>query len=123
MAKLTATQVIESLKEMTILELNDLVKAIEEEFGVTAAAPTAAAATAAVVVEEEIKDVSVILKEVGASKVGVIKVVRELTGLGLVEAKGLVDKAPIAIKENIKPEAAEEIKAKLVEAGATVEIK
>lgn len=123
MAKLTATQVIESLKEMTILELNDLVKAIEEEFGVTAAAPTAVAATAAVVVEEEVKDVSVILKEVGASKVGVIKVVRELTGLGLVEAKGLVDKAPIAIKENIKPEAAEEIKAKLVEAGATVEIK
>jgi len=123
MAKLTATQVIESLKEMTILELNDLVKAIEEEFGVTAAAPTAAAAVAAAPVEEEVKDVSVILKEVGASKVGVIKVVRELTGLGLVEAKGLVDKAPVAIKENIKPEAAEEIKAKLVEAGATVEIK
>jgi large subunit ribosomal protein L7/L12 len=123
MAKLTATQVIESLKEMTILELNDLVKAIEEEFGVTAAAPAAAAAVAAAPVEEEVKDVSVILKEVGASKVGVIKVVRELTGLGLVEAKGLVDKAPVAIKENIKPEAAEEIKAKLVEAGATVEIK
>ncbi|MBS3971859.1 MAG: 50S ribosomal protein L7/L12 [Erysipelotrichia bacterium] len=123
MAKLTATQVIESLKEMTILELNDLVKAIEEEFGVTAAAPAAAAAVAAAPVEEEVKDVSVILKDVGASKVGVIKVVRELTGLGLVEAKGLVDKAPVAIKENIKPEAAEEIKAKLVEAGATVEIK
>mgnify|MGYP004703663401 CR=1 FL=1 len=123
MAKLTATQVIESLKEMTILELNDLVKAIEEEFGVTAAAPAAAAAVAAAPVEEEIKDVSVILKEVGASKVGVIKVVREITGLGLVEAKGLVDKAPIAIKENLRPEAADEIKAKLVEAGATVEIK
>lgn len=124
MAKLTATQVIESLKEMTILELNDLIKAIEEEFGVTAAAPVAAGAVAAAApVEEEVKDVSVILKEVGASKVGVIKVVRELTGLGLVEAKGLVDKAPVAIKENIKPEAAEEIKAKLVEAGATVEIK
>lgn len=124
MAKLTATQVIESLKEMTILELNDLVKAIEEEFGVTAAAPAAAAAAvAAAPVEEEIKDVSVILKEVGASKVGVIKVVREITGLGLVEAKGLVDKAPIAIKENLRPEAADEIKAKLVEAGATVEIK
>ena len=123
MAKLTATQVIESLKEMTILELNDLVKAIEEEFGVTAAAPVAAGAVVAAVVEEEVKDVSVILKDVGASKVGVIKVVRELTGLGLVEAKGLVDKAPVAIKENIKPEAAEEIKAKLVEAGATVEIK
>jgi large subunit ribosomal protein L7/L12 len=123
MAKLTATQVIESLKEMTILELNDLVKAIEVEFGVTAAAPAAAAAVAAAPVEEEVKDVSVILKDVGASKVGVIKVVRELTGLGLVEAKGLVDKAPVAIKENIKPEAAEEIKAKLVEAGATVEIK
>ena len=123
MAKLTATQVIDSLKEMTILELNDLVKAIEEEFGVTAAAPAAAAAVAAAPVEEEIKDVSVILKEVGASKVGVIKVVREITGLGLVEAKGLVDKAPIAIKENLRPEAADEIKAKLVEAGATVEIK
>lgn len=123
MAKLTATQVIESLKEMTILELNDLVKAIEEEFGVTAAAPVAAAAVVAAPVEEEIKDVSVILKEVGASKVGVIKVVREITGLGLVEAKGIVDKAPIAIKENLRPEAAEEIKAKLVEAGATVEIK
>lgn len=123
MAKLTATQVIESLKEMTILELNDLVKAIEEEFGVTAAAPASAAAAVAAPVEEEIKDVSVILKEVGQSKVGVIKVVREITGLGLVEAKGLVDKAPIAIKENLKPEAADEIKAKLVEAGATVEIK
>jgi large subunit ribosomal protein L7/L12 len=123
MAKLTATQVIESLKEMTILELNDLVKAIEEEFGVTAAAPASAVAAVAAPVEEEVKDVSVILKEVGASKVGVIKVVREITGLGLVEAKGIVDKAPIAIKENLKPEAAEEIKAKLVEAGATVEIK
>lgn len=123
MAKLTATQVIDSLKEMTILELNDLVKAIEEEFGVTAAAPAAAAVVDAGPVEEEIKDVSVILKEVGGSKVGVIKVVREITGLGLVEAKGLVDKAPIAIKENLRPEAADEIKAKLVEAGATVEIK
>ncbi|MBS3991408.1 MAG: 50S ribosomal protein L7/L12 [Erysipelothrix sp.] len=123
MAKLTATQVIESLKEMTILELNDLVKAIEEEFGVTAAAPASAVAAVAAPVEEEVKDVSVILKEVGPSKVGVIKVVREITGLGLVEAKGLVDKAPIAIKENLKPEAADEIKAKLVEAGATVEIK
>jgi large subunit ribosomal protein L7/L12 len=123
MAKLTASQVIESLKEMTILELNDLVKAIEEEFGVTAAAPASAAVAVAAPVEEEIKDVSVILKEVGPSKVGVIKVVREITGLGLVEAKGLVDKAPVAIKENLKPEAADEIKAKLVEAGATVEIK
>ena len=124
MAKLTAQEVISSLKEMTILELNELVKAIEEEFCVTAAAPVAAGA--AVVVDAgpaEPTEVSVFLKEVGASKVGVIKAVREITGLGLVEAKGLVDKAPIAIKENITPEAAEEIKTKLMEAGAVVEVK
>ena len=114
MAKLTNAEIIESLKEMTILELNELVKAIEEEFGVTAAAPVAVAAPT---------EVSVFLKEVGASKVGVIKVVREITGLGLVEAKGLVDKCPSAIKENIKPEEAEEIKKKLMDAGASVEIK
>ncbi len=121
MAKLAAKDVIDALKDMTILELNDLVKAIEEEFGVTAAAPVAAAAT-----EEAgpaaATEVSVILKEAGASKVGVIKIVREITGLGLVEAKGLVDKAPSPIKENIKPEEAEEIKKKLMDAGAVVEI-
>ena len=117
MAKLTNAEIIESLKEMTILELNELVKAIEEEFGVTAAAPAEAAAPTGPT------EVSVFLKEVGASKVGVIKVVREITGLGLVEAKGLVDKCPSAIKENIKPEEAEEIKKKLMDAGASVEIK
>ncbi len=123
MAKLVTKDVIAALKEMTILELNELVKAIEEEFGVTAAAPMAVAAVAEEAPVAEITEVSVILKEAGASKVGVIKVVREITGLGLVEAKGIVDKAPSAIKENIKPEEAEEIKKKLMEAGAVVEIK
>lgn len=122
MAKITSEELISSLKEMTILELNELVKAIEVEFGVSAAAPTAAAAQ---VVEEvvEISEVSVFLKAAGQSKVKVIKAVREITGLGLVEAKGLVDKAPIAIKEGIKPEEAAEIKEKLIEAGAEVEVK
>ena len=123
MAKLNAQDVIASLKEMTILELNELVKAIEEEFGVSAAAPVAAAA----VVEEAAPagpvEVDVILKEVGPSKVAVIKVVRELTGLGLVEAKGLVDSAPKAIKEKVSEEVAAEVKKKLEEAGATVEVK
>ena len=123
MAKLNAQDVIASLKEMTILELNDLVKAIEEEFGVSAAAPVAAAA----VVEEAAPagpvEVDVILKEVGPSKVNVIKAVRELTGLGLVEAKGLVDKAPMAIKEKVSEEVAAEVKKKLEDAGAVVEIK
>ena len=123
MAKLNAQDVIASLKEMTILELNELVKAIEEEFGVSAAAPVAAAA----VVEEAAPagpvEVDVILKEVGPSKVAVIKVVRELTGLGLVEAKGLVDSAPKAIKEKVSEEVAADVKKKLEEAGATVEVK
>ena len=123
MAKLNAQDVIASLKEMTILELNDLVKAIEEEFGVSAAAPVAAAA----VVEEAAPagpvEVDVILKEVGPSKVAVIKVVRELTGLGLVEAKGLVDSAPKAIKEKVSEDVAAEVKKKLEDAGAVVEIK
>jgi len=124
MAKITSEELISSLKEMTILELNELVKAIEEEFGVSAAAPMAAAGAAvAVEAEQEVVDVSVILKAPGQSKVAVIKVVREITGLGLVEAKGLVDKAPTAIKEGIKPEEAAEIKDKLVEAGAEVEVK
>ena len=122
MSKLNIPEFLESLKEMSVLELNELVKAIEEKFGVTAAAPVAVAAAP---VEEAAGpvEVSVILKEVGASKVGVIKVVRELTGLGLVEAKGLVDKCPSPIKENISAEEAEEIKKKLVDAGAVVEIK
>lgn len=123
MAKLNTEDVIASLKEMTILELNDLIKAIEEEFGVTAAAPVAVAAAADAAAPTGPTEVTVTLTDVGATKVAVIKAVREITGLGLVEAKGLVDKAPSAIKENIKPEEAEAIKAKLVEAGATVEIK
>lgn len=122
MAKLSSAEIIESLKEMTMLELNELVKAIEEEFGVTAAAPVAVAAGPS---EEEAagpSEVTVTLTAIGGSKVGVIKAVREITGLGLVEAKGLVDGAPAPIKENIAPEEAEEIKAKLEAAGASVEV-
>ena len=122
MAKITCEEILAFLEEATILEINEVVKAIEEKFGVTAAAPVAVAA-AAEVVDAGPTEVSVILKDHGASKVGVIKAVREITGLGLVEAKGIVDGAPKAIKENIKPEEAEQIKAKLTEAGATVEIK
>ncbi len=123
MAKLSATEVIASLKEMTILELNDLIKAIEVEFGVTAAAPMAAAAAVVEEVAAGPVEYDVVLKEVGPSKVGVIKVVREITGLGLVEAKGIVDKCPTTIKEKVKPEEAEEMKKKLVDAGAVVELK
>lgn len=123
MAKLNAQDVIASLKEMTILELNDLIKAIEVEFGVSAAAPVAAAAAPVEAAPAGPVEVDVVLKEVGPSKVGVIKVVREITGLGLVEAKGLVDQAPKAIKEKVKPEEAAEFKKKLEEAGAVVELK
>ena len=101
MAKLNTEDVIASLKEMTILELNDLIKAIEEEFGVTAAAPVAVAAAADTAAPTGPTEVTVTLTDVGATKVAVIKAVREITGLGLVEAKGLVDKTPSAIKENI----------------------
>lgn len=121
MAKLDVKQFIESLKEMTVLELNDLVKAIEEEFGVTAAAPVAAAAAA--VEETGPSTYDVILKEIGPAKINVIKVVRELTGLGLKEAKELVDAAPKAVKEGVSEDEANAIKAKLVEAGAVVELK
>ena len=124
MAKLTKEEIIASLKEMTVLELNDLVKAVEEEFGVTAAAPVAAAAAPA---EEEVKagptDVTLVLKSVGASKVAVIKAVQAITGLGLMDAKKLVDAAPANVKEHISPVEAEEHKKALVEAGAEVEIK
>jgi len=122
MAKITCEEILAFLEEATILEINEVVKAIEEKFGVTAAAPVAVAA-AAEVVDAGPTEVSVILKDFGASKVGVIKVVREITGLGLVDAKNLVDKLPSTIKENIKPEEAEEIKEKLTAAGALVEIK
>ncbi len=125
MAKLTNEEIIASLKEMTIIELNDLVKAIEEEFGVTAAAPVAGPA---VVVEEAVADqgpteVDVVLTEIGDAKVAVIKAVREATGLGLVEAKGLVDKVPAVIKEKVKVEEADKIKEILMAAGAVVEYK
>ena len=123
MAKLTNEEIIASLKEMTIIELNDLVKAIEHEFGVTAAAPVAVAAAP---VEEEAKgptEVSLILTSFGASKVPVIKAVQAITGLGLIDAKKLVDACPSKIKENITPVEAEEHKKALVAAGAEVEIK
>lgn len=123
MAKITTADFIAAIKEMSILELNELVKAIESEFGVTAAAPVAVAAAAAAVVDEGPSEVTVILKSAGASKLNVIKVIREITGLGLKEAKELVDTAPQPVKENIAPEEAEPLKARLVEAGAEVEIK
>ncbi len=116
-------QIIEAIKGMTVLDLNDLVKAIEEEFGVTAAAPTVVGAVAAAPAEAEQTEFDVILTNAGASKINVIKVVREITGLGLKEAKDLVDGAPKPIKEKVSKEDAEAINAKLTEAGATVEVK
>lgn len=123
MAKLNKEDIIASLKEMTILELNDLVSAIEEEFGVSAAAPVAAAGPVAAAEDAAPTEVSVIIKEIGGSKVGVIKVLKEITGLGMMEVNGLLKELPATVKENVKPEEADEIKAKLVEAGAVVEIK
>lgn len=119
-------EVLEIVKGMTVLELSELVKAFEEEFGVTAAAPMAmAAAPAAAVeeVEEEQTEFDVVLTGPGDKKIQVIKVVRELTGLGLKEAKSLVDEAPKPVKEKVSKEEAEEVKGKLEEAGASVEIK
>jgi large subunit ribosomal protein L7/L12 len=118
-------QILEAIKGMTVLELNELVKAIEEEFGVTAAAPVAVVAGGAGAAAEaaEQSEFDVILANAGASKINVIKVVREITGLGLKEAKDLVDGAPKPIKEKVSKEEAESIKAKLAEAGATVELK
>ncbi|MFA6627086.1 MAG: 50S ribosomal protein L7/L12 [Bacilli bacterium] len=121
--KINVKEFIESLKEMTVLELNELVKAIETEFGVSAAAPVAAAVADAPEVEEGPAKYNVILKEVGSAKINVIKAVRELTGLGLKEAKELVDAAPKAIKEGVLEDEAKALKAKLEEAGATVELK
>ena len=123
MAKLTNEEIIAAVKEMTVVELNDLVKAIEDEFGVTAAAPVAAAAPAE---EEEKKgpsEVSLILKSFGTNKVACIKAVQAITGLGLMDAKKLVDAAPSPVKEHISPVEAEEHKKALVAAGAEVEIK
>ena len=118
-------QFIEDIKGMSVLELNDLVKAIEEEFGVSAAAAVVAgpAAGAGAAAAEEKTEFTVALKEVGANKIAVIKAVREITGLGLSEAKALVDGAPSNIKENVPTEQAKEMEAKLKEAGATVELK
>ncbi|MFZ7943169.1 50S ribosomal protein L7/L12 [Neobacillus sp. 19] len=120
---MTKEQIIEAVKSMTVLELNDLVKAIEEEFGVTAAAPVAMAGGAGAAAVEEQTEFDVILAGAGDQKIKVIKVVREITGLGLKEAKDLVDNTPKALKEGISKEDAEAIKAKLDEVGANVEIK
>lgn len=119
------TNMIEEIKAMTVLELNELVKAIEEEFGVSAAAPVAvmAGGAAPAAAAEEKSDFDVVLAEVGPNKINVIKVVREITGLGLKEAKDLVDGAPKAVKEGAGKDEAEEIKKKLEEAGAKVELK
>lgn len=117
-------QILEAIKGMTVLELNDLVKAIEEEFGVTAAAPVAVVAGGGGgEAAAEQSEFDVILANAGASKINVIKVVREITGLGLKEAKEVVDNAPKPIKEKVSKEEAESIKAKLEEVGATVEVK
>ncbi|SDC48879.1 50S ribosomal protein L7/L12 [Shouchella lonarensis] len=116
-------QIIEAIKEMTVLELNDLVKAIEEEFGVTAAAPVAVAAGGGDAGAAEQTEFDVVLESAGSSKIGVIKIVREITGLGLKEAKALVDGAPAPVKEGASKEEAEEMKAKLEEAGASVAVK
>ena len=115
---------IEEIKALTVLELNELVKAIEEEFGVSAAAPVAVAgAAAAAPAAEEKTDFDVTLSDVGANKIAVIKVVREITGLGLKEAKDLVDNAPKALKEGASKEEADSIKEKIEAAGAKVELK
>ncbi|PGL67720.1 50S ribosomal protein L7/L12 [Bacillus sp. AFS055030] len=119
---MTKEQIIEAVKNMTVLELNDLVKAIEEEFGVTAAAPVAMVGGAVEAAAEK-TEFDLVLASPGDQKIKVIKVVRELTGLGLKEAKELVDNTPKAIKEGISKEEAEEMKAKLEEVGANVEVK
>lgn len=125
MAKINKEEFIAGLKEMTILEIKELVDAMKEEFGIdpTAVAVAAPGAGAGAAEAAEPTEVSVILENAGATKIAVIKVVREITGLGLKEAKDLVDAAPKPIKENIKPEEAKEIAAKLTEQGATVSIK
>ncbi len=119
---LTNQEIIEALKEKTLLELKELVDLMKEEFGVDPSA-VAVAAPGAGAADEAPSEVTVTLEGVGGSKIPVIKAVREITGLGLKEAKALVDGAPTPIKENIKPEEAEEIKAKLEEAGAVVSVK
>ena len=117
--------IVEEIKGLTVLEVSDLVKMLEEEFGVSAAAPVAVmgGAAAPAAAAEEKSEFTVVLKEAGANKIAVIKVVKELSGLGLGEAKALVDGAPKEIKENVPAEEAKAIEAKLKEAGATVELK
>ena len=124
MASEKITAIIEGLKVLTVLELSELVHAVEEEFGVSAAAAVAVAAPAeAAAAVEEKTEFDVVLAEVGANKIAVIKIVREITGLGLAEAKAKVDSAPATIKEAASKDDAEAIKAKLEEAGAKVELK
>ena len=123
---MSVESILESIEKLTLLEAAELVKAMEEKFGVSAAAPVAVAAVAAAPAEaaaEESSEVNVILASAGANKIAVLKEVRAITGLGLKEAKDLVDGAPKAIKEGVKKEEAEAIKKQLEEAGATVEIK
>ncbi|WP_430535904.1 50S ribosomal protein L7/L12 [Listeria rocourtiae] len=120
---LNIEEIIASVKEATVLELNDLVKAIEEEFGVTAAAPVAAGAAAGGAAAAEQTEFTVELASAGDQKIKVIKVVREITGLGLKEAKEVVDNAPKALKEGVSKEEADEIVAKLEEVGANVAVK
>ncbi len=123
MAKLVKEDVIASLKEMSIVEVMDLVKAIEEEFGIVAASGAAAPAAAGAAADEGPSVVDITLKSFGASKVKVIKAVQAITGLGLMDAKKMVDGAPVVIKEKITPAEAEEYKNQLTEAGAEVEVK
>ena len=124
MASEKITAMIEEVKSLTVLELNELVKALEEEFGVSAAAMAApAAGGAAAPAAEEKTEFDVVLAEIGAEKIKVIKVVREITGLGLGEAKALVEAAPKAVKEGVSKDDAEELKKKLEEVGAKVELK
>ncbi|MDD3066127.1 MAG: 50S ribosomal protein L7/L12 [Endomicrobiaceae bacterium] len=123
---MTKDQLIEAISSMTVLEMAELVKALEEKFGVSAAAPVAVAAAGAApaaAAAEEKTEFTVVLENAGANKIGVIKVVRELTGLGLKEAKDLVDGAPKNVKENVPKAEAEDMKKKLVEAGATAGLK
>ena len=123
---MTKDQLIEAISSMTVLEMAELVKALEEKFGVSAAAPVAVAAAGAAApaaAAEEKTEFTVVLENAGANKIGVIKVVRELTGLGLKEAKDLVDGAPKTVKENVAKAEAEDMKKKLTEAGATAGLK
>ena len=124
---MTKEEIMQAIESMTVLELSELVKAMEEKFGVSAAAPVAVAAAApaagGAAAAEEQSEFDVILKSAGSAKINVIKVVREITGLGLKEAKALVDEAPKPVKEKVAKAEADEIKAKLEEAGAQIEVK